>query len=1094
MARCTDAEYKLLQYSYEANRSATHHRALQGDYGYSRILGIDLVQLCLAAFEKATDKVRVLDIGCGDGWALHQLQREMRRRGLDGHFEFFGLGMNRYPDMHLDSAHFIHSGINQLVYDGPKFDLAFSVFTFHYVWHKLEAIEKVYNHLLAPQGEAHVHFPGFLVRLDDEGQLEEELGNERFGKEVRSFAMRERNPDVQFHVSSYTNDSEDSSRFGSFGVLSVSKSDKWLDCGLLYNGCDLVSHRSDCVYVASSYLRRRTLFGRTGFEKFEVTRRMTTSTQHVAHYQYDVTLDLCVHSNPSHHIVIIYPGASRDVDGIHGRFKAVAAELQDKHVGAIVRTNNPFIRHIDYPSMLRENLTFIVDYVLEHAEEICGNPKPSLYLMGHSAGASAIGAIASAYPQIEKILLLAPSLDAGKDEIRNGLRGYRGEMYVVVGMDDKVVLPVQSKFFHHVAGSASEKKFVALWNCDHDFSGPRNYDLLRKAPLWAFYGDREFPEDHDPLEPQDLIYRYPVRLWTNRDRGGGRSGRYGTSAGQATARGSLLTSDSITPQVTHRRSFFRRAGAARPGYRRLHGRVDFQGGGKLGVSHVTSARAGIVSGLLQSMAGRLRTHRAAAKSDGADAGPAFLLGGKAPTASSGVYDATGLLLNTATGQAQAEGASPQSNPEHQRHQQALASAAASIKKGDLQAGRAELQTLLDKDPADTVALRFMGHSYMAERDYQRAERLYARASSLDPQDERARDDLLAARTLQKPDAEALAEVRQKLQSPSHRVESLRLLFKLSERSPRNADVYLALADGFKSAGKPLQVVGALQEALRHADQQQIGGVIERARAFAGEHPQVGLAHNILGRSLAKGEQYGEAIRQLKSAQDLAPENLAYAGDLAGAYVARARQLLGAGSVESAETDLHSAQRIDPTVGGVSDVYAGVAAIRAGRDVAHGLFRKAAARLNSVASNPPDDLELKEQLASVFMRIGIHHKTQGDNTLALDNYERAYALDPDSAVARRNVGELSHAKGVAALNAYEYDNAVRHLERSYDTYRADASNGQDLARAYDARGQRRVSADELADAIVDFKKGIAADPTNMTLSAHYAAALALRAGT
>jgi len=507
MTRRHGAEHKLLRYSYEANRSATHHRALHGDYSYERILGVDLVQRCLAAFERASDKVSVLDIGCGDGWALHQLKHEMRRRNLDRHFEFYGLGMNRYPKMHLDSDHFIHSGINQLVHDGPPFDLVFSVFTFHYVWHKMEAIEKIHNHLMAPQGEAHLHFPGFLVRLDDDPQIEEELGNERFAEVVKSFSMRERNPDVEFRIVPYTSDDEDGAQIGSFGVLSMTKSDKWLDCGLFYTGCELFSHRSECVYVASKYLRRRTLFGRTGFEKLTLTRKATTSTEQVKNYQYHINLDLCIHSHSAAHIIVNYPGASRDVDGNHGRYKAIAAELQDKHLSPMVRANNPFIRNVDYPSMLRDNLRFILDYVLEHAEEICGNPRPFLYLMGHSAGASAIGAIASEYSQLKKMLLLAPSLDAGKEEIRKGLENYAGEMYVVIGMDDKVVLPIQSRFFPHAARTASVKRFVTLWHCDHDFSGARNYDLLRKAPLWAYFESNDFPNEDDPFEPQDLIYR-----------------------------------------------------------------------------------------------------------------------------------------------------------------------------------------------------------------------------------------------------------------------------------------------------------------------------------------------------------------------------------------------------------------------------------------------------------------------------------------------------------------------------------------------------------------------------------------------------------
>jgi len=501
------SERDLLHHAYEANRSATHHRDLRGAYSYECILGVDLVERCLAAFERAHGAVRVLDVGCGDGYALYQLRRELARLNLDRHFEFFGLGMNRYAEMYLERAHFLHAGINRLVYDGPPFDLVFSTFTFHYIWHKVEALEKIHNQLLAPGAEALLHFPAYLVSIDEEAPLDEDARNEAFAKIVASFSMRERNPDVRFRVVPYASDDEDATPFGSFGVLSMTKSDRWLDCGLLYDGCDLVTHPSGNVYMASRYLRRRTLFGRTGFEKLTLTRRARMSTKRLRDYPYDIKLDLCVHSLAASHIIINYPGASRDVDGFRGRYKAIAAELQDRQLAPTVRVNNPFIRGVDYPSVLCDNLRFVIDYVLEHAEQICGRSDPSLYLMGHSAGASAIGAVAGEYPQVVKLLLLSPSLDAGKEEIRRGLADYAGSLHIVVGMEDNVVVPTQSRFFCHAAGRADPNRFVALWRCDHDFHGADNDDLLRRAPRWAFFGDAEFPDDDSPSEPQGLIYR-----------------------------------------------------------------------------------------------------------------------------------------------------------------------------------------------------------------------------------------------------------------------------------------------------------------------------------------------------------------------------------------------------------------------------------------------------------------------------------------------------------------------------------------------------------------------------------------------------------
>ena len=43
-------------------------------------------------------------------------------------------------------------------------------------------------------------------------------------------------------------------------------------------------------------------------------------------------------------------------------------------------------------------------------------------------------------------------------------------------------------------------------------------------------------------------------------------------------------------------------------------------------------------------------------------------------------------------------------------------------------------------------------------------------------------------------------------------------------------------------------------------------------------------------------------------------------------------------------------------------------------------------------------------------------------------------------------------------------------------------------AYDARGQFRIALNDVDNAIEDLEKGIAVDPTNTTLIAHYTAAV------
>ncbi|MEE9296790.1 MAG: hypothetical protein V3W34_17740, partial [Phycisphaerae bacterium] len=469
-------------------------------------------------------------------------------------------------------------------------------------------------------------------------------------------------------------------------------------------------------------------------------------------------------------------------------------------------------------------------------------------------------------------------------------------------------------------------------------------------------------------------------------------------------------------------------------------------------------------------------------------GPAAVVDGSTPDFTQGLYNSLGALLGTANIRG-AAAPSAATSASQDRRAKTVASAAAKIDAGDFKGGRAEAEGLLEKNSADVTALHLIAHSYLGEQNYPKAEQFYARASALNPNSARLKGDLANARSLQKSDDEVLAAARRKLQSPSHRIEALRLLLHLSDRSPNNTEVYLALADGFSASRDPIQVIGALQEAVRVADKSQIEKVITRAKRLAEEHPDVGLTHNILGRALQKAGHVRAAIRELQTATKTAPDNTAYVLDLANAYVARAQAKLESGDVESAGADLQAARSIDPANTGLGEASARVAAHRAGRFIVIGLYNRALGELSKAAAKAPDDVRFKNRVAVLYGQVATHFENQNADAIALSSYRKAYQLNPNSTVARRKVGELSHQEGLSAVSAQNYDSAIIHFERAYDTARSNDSYRKDLANAYDLRGQLRVSQNKLDDAIVDYKKGFALDPSNTSLDANLSAALA-----
>jgi pimeloyl-ACP methyl ester carboxylesterase len=207
-----------------------------------------------------------------------------------------------------------------------------------------------------------------------------------------------------------------------------------------------------------------------------------------------LSLNLKVHPNESSGtIVMIYPGHKSHIDGYNREYETIARELKKKGVGAAVQVENRERHGFVYANSVIDDLKAAVDHVILHASEICGQNDPVIYLMGVSAGAAAVAAVAGSYPQIEKILLIAPSGDAEERRVRKSLASFPGKVFVVVGEQDEVVGVESAQYFMELAIAAEMRKLVTVPKCDHGFRSRQNGIVLSKAPFWAFRGDDSFP-------------------------------------------------------------------------------------------------------------------------------------------------------------------------------------------------------------------------------------------------------------------------------------------------------------------------------------------------------------------------------------------------------------------------------------------------------------------------------------------------------------------------------------------------------------------------------------------------------------------------
>ena len=157
--------------------------------------------------------------------------------------------------------------------------------------------------------------------------------------------------------------------------------------------------------------------------------------------------------------------------------------MEAEGLTAVIRTAgwNPSVE--DSPDI---TVKAALEYAREHAWEISGDPKPEVMLMGFSSGASAIAGIAHLFPEVTKILLLAPSGDMGEEVIREGLMRFHGEVYIVVGAQDEVVGPQAGRVFSDMATGAAHKELFIIPECGHQFRGEANERIMSEAPFYAF--------------------------------------------------------------------------------------------------------------------------------------------------------------------------------------------------------------------------------------------------------------------------------------------------------------------------------------------------------------------------------------------------------------------------------------------------------------------------------------------------------------------------------------------------------------------------------------------------------------------------------
>lgn len=201
-----------------------------------------------------------------------------------------------------------------------------------------------------------------------------------------------------------------------------------------------------------------------------------------------LVLELRVAVHPaaaSERLVISYPGLDEPLDGFSGKHGRLMEILRQERGYAILRSENRRRFGYHYPSSVVDDLQCLVEYGIEHRDEIAGGAQ-DVTLIGYSAGGSAAAVIAPQYLMIDQLVLLAPSGDVGLPRLFGSIGHFRGELTVAVGKQDSPAFQELASRLVEAASAARKKRLFLVEDCSHFFEASNGRDRFEEVLREAF--------------------------------------------------------------------------------------------------------------------------------------------------------------------------------------------------------------------------------------------------------------------------------------------------------------------------------------------------------------------------------------------------------------------------------------------------------------------------------------------------------------------------------------------------------------------------------------------------------------------------------
>jgi pimeloyl-ACP methyl ester carboxylesterase len=217
-------------------------------------------------------------------------------------------------------------------------------------------------------------------------------------------------------------------------------------------------------------------------------------------------VQLAAHPATCTKLVIIYPGLNATLDGesrqftqfAPDRYRHLAERLQSQRIAAVIRVANPLSGYYGDGQVALDRLRRVIDYALGCSQALCGHRRPELSFLGFSAGAGVAAALAGEY-QPRRLLLIAPSGDAGPQRIRAGLKEFVGRLVLMVGENDEVVGSDAAVLFDEISPAAGPKEVLLVPGCDHFFTREAHDRFLEETCVRVFAEPEVFQQEQPAI-------------------------------------------------------------------------------------------------------------------------------------------------------------------------------------------------------------------------------------------------------------------------------------------------------------------------------------------------------------------------------------------------------------------------------------------------------------------------------------------------------------------------------------------------------------------------------------------------------------------